>query len=276
LGLRLIASRQYDGGVSPPARDLWTPPPERTYSKEAVNKAGQLLRGFFHTPRAEGQEILDGWDGNELVDAMYAVTWWKQQHAHPLSMVAANLRYHVAKEEGAIDGRLDVAQRLKKRDTIIDKLNRYPKMKLTRMHDIGGVRATLPTLPCLYAVSRRLRKTWTMAGSPRDYIAEPKSSGYRAIHHEVRRGGKVIEVQLRTIRQHAWANQVEDDGRSLGTGYKFGFGSEDIHAFYRAMSDVFWTLDSDQPLSDELRADLNARYDKIRDVLRPQTPRRPK
>jgi ppGpp synthetase/RelA/SpoT-type nucleotidyltranferase len=105
-------------------------------------------------------------------------------------------------------------------------------------------------------------------------VAEPKQSGYRAIHHDVRRDGRVIEVQLRTIRQHAWANQVEDDGRALGTGYKFGFGSEDIHAFYRAMSEAFWALDADQPLSEEMRQELQIRYDKIRDVLRPQATRR--
>lgn len=203
-----------------------------------------------------------------MIEAMYAVTWWKQQHARPLSAVAANLRYHVAKEDGAIRGKLDVAQRLKKRDTIIDKLERYKGMKLTRMHDIGGVRATLPSLACLTAVSRRLRKTWTIV-STRDYVAEPKDSGYRAIHHDVKRRGKVIEVQLRTIRQHAWANQVEDDGRALGTGYKFGFGADSIHDYYRTMSEVFWHLDSDRPLPDELLVELRERYDKIRGVLRP-------
>jgi len=257
--------------VPPPSKDLWAPPHGTTYSKEAVNRAGELLRDFFHAPRPQDQDVLEGWDGDAVVEAMYAVTWWKQQHARPLSTVAANLRYHVAKEDGAIDEKLYVAQRLKKRDTIIDKLERYPGMKLTRMHDIGGVRATLPSLSCLTAVSRRLRKTWTIVNT-RDYVAKPKDSGYRAIHHDVRRQGKVIEVQLRTIRQHAWANQVEDDGRSLGTGYKFGFGAESIHDYYRTMSEVFWRLDSDQPLPDELLTELRERYEKIRGVLRPLRP----
>ena len=173
-------------------------------SKEAVNRAGELLRRFFHTPRDPGVDVFDGFNSNEVIEAIYAVTWWKQPHAIPLSKVGANLRYHVMKEQGEVEGRIDVAQRLKKRDTIIDKLDRYPKMKLTRMHDIGGVRATLPSLPCLHAVSRRLRKTWTIAKT-RDYI-----------------------------------------------------------------------VDSEQPLPDGLQGELRARYEKIRDVLRPQTPRGPK
>jgi hypothetical protein len=148
-------------------------------------------------------------------------------------------------------------------------------MQLTQMHDIGGVRATLPDLACLNAVSRRLKKTWTVART-RDYIAEPKDSGYRAIHHEVRRDGRVIEVQLRTFRQHAWANQVEDDGRALGTGYKFGCGSQAIHDYYRAISDVFFVMDSGQPLDEGLRGRLQGSYDKIKDVLRPATARRSK
>lgn len=62
-----------------------------------------------------------------------------------------------------MNGKVDVTQRLKKRDTIIDKLERFPKMDLTQMHDIGGVRARLPTLECVQATSRRLRKTWNVA-----------------------------------------------------------------------------------------------------------------
>ena len=241
-----------------------------------MNRAGDVLRAAFHSPREqEGDVFGGGKSADEVIEAMEAVTWWKQEHAGPLSKVAANLRYHVTKENGAIEGRIDVAQRLKKRDTIIDKLQRYPKMQLTRMHDVGGVRATLPSLGCLTAVSRRLRKTWTIA-TTRDYIAVPKDLGYRAIHHDVVRGSKVIEVQLRTIRQHAWANQVEDDGRMLGTGYKFGFGCEDIHAYYRAVSEVFWAQDSDQSLPEGLQDELRARYEKIKGVLRPSTPRRPR
>ncbi len=76
-----------------------------------------------------------------------------------------NLRYHVDKEEGRVGGRAEVAQRLKRWTTIIDKLAREPKMPVTQMKDIGGDRALLPSLHHDYAVSRRLRKTWTITGS---------------------------------------------------------------------------------------------------------------
>lgn len=203
---------------------------------------------------------------------MFAITWWKQRHARPLSRVGAGLRYHVIQEQGLVDGRIDVAQRLKKRDTIINKLHRFPKMELTQMHDIGGVRATLPSLSGLAAVSRRLKKTWTIKKT-RDYIADPKQSGYRAVHHDVVRDGVVIEVQLRTVRQHAWANQVEDDGRRLGTGYKFGFGSGDVQNYYRLIGEAFHLLDRGEDLSDGLREELRSAYAKIQPILRPDDAR---
>lgn len=86
----------------------------------------------------------------------------------------------------------------------------------------------------------------------KDYIKEPRSSGYRAIHHIVRRDGRLIEVQLRTVLQDAWANQVEEDSRRLATGYKFGRGGEDVHDYYRIVSEAFAALDRDEDLSPDL------------------------
>ena len=101
----------------------------------------------------------------------------------------------------------------------------------------------------------------------RDYIAEPKPSGYRALHLIVRRGGYPVEVQLRTVLQDAWANQVEEDGRQIGVGLKFGAGATDIHAYYLAVSDAFALLDRGETLPGELEMALNERYAKIRETL---------
>lgn len=139
-------------------------------------------------------------------------------------------------------------------------------MQVTQMQDIGGVRALLPSLPHLHAVSRRLRKTWTIV-RVRDYIAEPKPSGYRALHLIVRRGGYPVEVQLRTVLQDAWANQVEEDGRQIGVGLKFGAGTAEVHAYYVAVSDAFAFLDRGETIPDVLTETLNERYAKIREIL---------
>lgn len=254
--------------MTPRHPDPFRPAPEASYTKGEVNRAGQLLRRFYGQPPEKFEkDPFTGFELDDLVEAMYRVTWWRRLHAAPLNKVAANLRYHVRAEAGLVEGRIDVTQRLKRRSTIFNKLDREPTMELTQMADIGGVRARLPSLRHVYAVSRRLKKTWTIVRT-RDYIETPKSSGYRALHHIVRRDGRHVEVQLRTVRQDAWANQVEDDSRTLATGFKFGRGSDDVHAYYRVVSEAFAMMDREQPLPDELIRELNERYHRVRSELR--------
>lgn len=252
--------------VRPP--DPFKPPPEAVYTNGQVNRAGQLLRRFYGRPPVKpGEDAFAGFDVDELVDAMIAVTWWRGLHARPLSKVGANLRYHVGAEGAEVDGRVDVTQRLKRRPTIFDKLDRQPTMQLTQMWDIGGVRARLPSLGHLQAVSRRLRKTWTIVRT-KDYIKEPRDSGYRAVHHVVRRDGRLIEVQLRTVLQDAWANQVEEDSRRLAVGFKFGRGREPVHDYYRLVSEAFAATDRGEDLSQELVVAINEGYANVSDELR--------
>lgn len=250
----------------PPPTDVFRPRPGDSYSKGQVNRAGKLIHKFWYTPPADESDPLAGWDVNALVDALYAIEWWRQLHAAPLSRVAATLRHHVRKEGGLVGGRIDVTQRLKKRGTMISKLDRESTMELTQMYDVGGVRARLPTLEHVHAVSRRLKKTWTITKT-KDYVAEPKDSGYRAIHHVVKNSGRLIEVQLRTIRQDAWANQVEDESRVQLIGYKFGTGPLDVRGYYECAARVFELMDRGQPIPDELRNELNERHTVVREKL---------
>ncbi len=218
------------------------------------------MRDLYEGPRdGDGHVSLGDFALDDVVDAFRKVTWWRELHAKPLSKVAVNLRYHVAKADGTVGDRIDVAQRLKKRGTMLNKLSREPTMALTQMHDIGGVRARLPSLREVNAVSRRLKKSWTIVKT-RDYVETPKASGYRALHHSVKRDGRIVEVQLRTVRQDAWANQVEDDGRNLAVGLKFGLGADDIHDYYRVMAEAFAVLDRDEPLPSDLAEEINKRY----------------
>ncbi len=160
----------------------------------------------------------------------------------PLSRVAANLRYYAGDQ-----GKPVVAQRLKKFPTIAGKLLREPSMKLSRMADIGGVRAVLPDQGAAYRVSSRLRKNWTITRF-RDYVAEPKVDGYRALHFINRNHGRLIEVQLRTPLQHTWANAVETDARLLAPALKFGAGAQELRDFYVALGELCANADQGVPI----------------------------
>jgi GTP pyrophosphokinase len=238
-----------------------------SFSKGQVNRAGKLLLDVRDAKRQEGNErATERFGAEKIAEADDAVAWWRTLHGSPLSSVAATLRYHVAKEGGQVGGQIEVAQRLKRHDTMIDKLSREPTMQVTQMQDIGGVRAVLPSLHHVYALARRLRKSWTVI-KVRDYIADPKTSGYRALHLIVRRSGYPVEVQLRTVRQHAWANLVEEDGREMGVGLKFGAGASEIHTYYVAVSEALALIDRGERPPDELQAAIIERYAIIKDIL---------
>jgi ppGpp synthetase/RelA/SpoT-type nucleotidyltranferase len=260
--------------MTPRRADPFKPDPAAAFSKRQVDRAARRILEFWESPDSDTPETVGALDGevlDELVDAFVAVTWWRGLHARPLTKVAANARYHVAKENGQVDGRIDVTQRLKRRVTMIYKLDREPTMNLTQMADIGGVRIRLPSLQQLYAVSRRLRKSWTIIKT-RDYVAEPKESGYRAIHHIVKRDGRLVEVQLRTVRQDVWANQVEEDGRARGVGFKFGAGEPEVLNYYLTVAEAFAAMDRGEELPQELIERLNAAYPAAQTYLGRRTP----
>lgn len=206
------------------------------YTKGEVNRAGLLLLDLKERMAREGAVPIDPDYDRRLDEAWDALAWWRSLHARPLSMVAANLRYHVDKADGRIDSRVDVTQRLKRIPTLIGKLGRE-QGSVTQMHDIGGVRAVVPHRWHVYAVRRRLLKSWTIIRE-RDYIEKPKPTGYRALHLIVKRQGYPIEVQLRTFRQDAWANVVEESGRESGQDFKFGAGDTRTLAMFSAAAEL--------------------------------------
>jgi putative GTP pyrophosphokinase len=225
------------------------------FTKGEVNRAGVLLLDLRERMERDGAEraVADS-DEQKLDEAWEALTWWRGLHARPLSAVAANLRYHVDRGNARVRDRIEVTQRLKRLDTLIGKLGRE-RGNVTQMQDIGGVRAVLPSLRHVYVVRRRLLKSWGIVRE-RDYIAEPKSSGYRALHLIVRRMGYPIEVQLRTIGQDVWANQVEETGRQVGLDLKFGAGDERLDSIFLAMAEMIASFDRAELSPDDLREGL--------------------
>jgi hypothetical protein len=129
------------------------------------------------------------------------------------------------------------------------------------------VRAVLPDQDAAYAVAARLRRNWTITRF-RDYIAEPKADGYRALHLINRRRGRLIEVQLRTPLQDAWANMVETDARLYAPDLKFGGGPVELTAYYAALGGVFAMADAGRIRLDtsslDQEKDLRRRADTFR------------
>lgn len=217
-------------------------------SKSQLNKAARLV-------------VAGDLSGSEYRDAVAVVNAWRTAHAYPLNTFTATLRKKTQKLDDAL-----VAQRLKRLPTIIDKLQRQPNMDLTRMQDIGGVRAIVKDMHDL----EMLRREYTEPGrfthelyDVDDYVASPKDDGYRSVHlvfrynNTLARAGNAehykglfVEVQIRTSLQHEWATAVETVGIMLNQHLKTQRGSRQWLEFFEYMSSIFAIIEQ-QPVLDK-------------------------
>lgn len=78
----------------------------------------------------------------------------------------------------------------------------------------------------------------------RDYVTDPKPrSGYRAIHVIVQKEGLFVEIQLRTVSQHAWAELIERTDRSTDVGLKTDRAPDEVTEYYRLGADLLAQVD---------------------------------
>lgn len=207
-------------------------------TRSEVNRAGEKMRRIQRRIQQQGPPD----DRQELARQVYPIfaiiLLFRAVHQYPLAKATMGLR-SVVKSEHC---RVEVSQRLKRFNTILDKLEREPSMALSTMQDIGGCRAVLDSIDEVRRVEQRLRKN----RAPRrvdDYITRPRSSGYRAVHvvvaYEDRKGeARRIEVQLRTRTMHEWAIAVERLGGRLRQDLKSGSGPPEVLDWLRAISEA--------------------------------------
>lgn len=203
------------------------------YSIQEVNAAGRSLSTFAGTTEELGNAI-------DIVDN------WRASHSYPAQSFYVTLKRRASK----IHAKAITAQRTKRLPSIVYKLIQMKELKLSQMQDLGGCRAVLPTL----AHVRKLQKVYEQRPwahkklNPKDYIANPKETGYRGIHLKYRFTGKgdklpydglKIEIQLRTSLQHKWATAVEAADTFTKQALKSNKGKKEWHRFFALMSSIF-------------------------------------
>jgi putative GTP pyrophosphokinase len=187
-------------------------------SKSRVTRAGENVRNG--TPTAEDFHVIDQ---------------WRAAHRNVLNTFQAILRQRT-RGTG-----ITVAQRHKRKRTIFDKLNRLPGMRLAQMDDVAGCRLIFKKLKDLYAfreafLGARFNHHRRNAHDKYDYIKNPKDTGYRGVHdvyeYDVKSevgkqlAGLNLELQYRSLVQHAWATAVEVIGFITTSQPKFQKGDQ--------------------------------------------------
>jgi ppGpp synthetase/RelA/SpoT-type nucleotidyltranferase len=215
-------------------------------SKSAINRCGDLLRDYLNDPSGD-------YDWEQVNYALDVLGEFRSSFQYPLTKVTMGLRVMVKAEAGTVV----VAQRLKRMDRILGKLQRMPGTNVARLEDIGGCRAVLARPDDVTGVLRRIRKRWDVVRE-RDYITDPKPSGYRAFHVVVERDGRRIEVQLRTQGQQDWADSLEAFASALDLPLKDDKGPEEVLGYFHAAGEGIYRDEYGVAMDDEFMASFQA------------------
>ena len=207
-------------------------------SKNQVKKSGKYFRD---NPRENFNKTTCGKENLQVLSN------WRDVHGAVLNTAQAWIR-RLDKSRDII-----VAQRLKRFDTILDKLVTARSSDLSTMHDIAGVRVIFKNEGDLRDFRKKMEKSRAKhirknTVDHYDYIKRPKETGYRGVHDVYERrcstktvyNGLKFEVQLRTSVQHAWATAVEIYDLSQGTRLKFSSMSEEdnVRQYFSYISEL--------------------------------------
>lgn len=227
-------------------------------TKSQLKKAGSRIRRFYR-----GEASL-----RDLDDAIRDIESYRAQFAKPLRAMNMALRRYVRQAEVSAQ----VTQRLKKVPTIIDKISaRETALNLTTMHDIGGCRAVVEDLEALNQLLRViLERNPHRIIKHRDYVTDPRASGYRA-HHLIFETSNTlpVEVQLRTRSMHIWAETVEGFSHDLHMNLKQD-GEGVMFEFLKVVAEIYWCRESGAPVTDELRTLYNELLVEAKDFMKKQ------
>jgi len=162
---------------------------------------------------------------------------WRGKHLSPM----IQLKDFVIQETEKLQIKpVFVSARLKMITTILDKIKTGRHTKLSTMQDLGGVRIVFDNSEDLYTYYNEILKSKAFKIlRTKDYIKEPKETGYRGIHIVYNIYGYNIELQLRTEGQHIWATTVETVGWYLKQDLKSGKGEEEYLKTFKEFSSFF-------------------------------------
>lgn len=200
----------------------------RNFTKGEIDRLGNTIR-------EENSQIKD----NTLIELQN----YRTSHKETISAIF-NFLCSISNK---IHPQTIVTYRIKRIESIIGKLNRYPDMRFSRMWDIGGCRCITRNNNDIYKIRKIIIETSDFEiVKEKNYIDEPQNDGYKSLHLFIKQKGcdKVIEVQLRNQKDHNWATLVEITDLLYDSKLK-EFGDinaiveyKDLFRFHHLLSDI--------------------------------------
>lgn len=226
------------------------------YSKSQIDRFGKWLI------RPEG--IPE----DKLLDAEIALDEWRQEFLQPLTDVTLKCQELLQNEIPNIY----IAQRLKRKPQIINKLNRAYPMRLSQMQDIGGCRIIVEENEqidkALELIQSKAKNRTFKVLRVADYREKGrKESGYRAVHVIANRSNHEVEIQLRTFSQHSWAEEIERTSIICEKPLKEGKGPPEVIDYFHKTSDAIHAYSRGRPITKDLLSSIQNGYKNLANVV---------
>jgi putative GTP pyrophosphokinase len=177
-------------------------------SKSQIDQLGERIRGGM--PSALDMKDLDS----------YRLSF-ASAYAHVVGRIRSELDFELT------------GRPTKSTTSISDKLARE-STRLSQIQDIAGCRVVVPDVMVQDLVVTRLTGIFGR-GAIFDRRQKP-SSGYRAVHVVVRSLERPIEIQVRTVLQHMWAELSEKLSDVVSPTVKYGGGPRNLTDFLGRLS----------------------------------------
>lgn len=174
-------------------------------------------------------------DNNELSDLQA----YRVAHNNTLKEVFHKICKHInrGKTNANVKNTKITTYRIKRLESIIKKLHRFPDSRLCRMWDIGGCRIILESNNQVYKMVNFIKGNFIIKRE-KDYIKNPSEDGYKSYHIYVQipESKFVIEIQIRNRESHDWATLVEISDLVFDSGLKEYGKNKELQKFHLLLS----------------------------------------
>lgn len=226
-------------------------------TKGEVDRLGEKIRG-------NSGDL----DNNILNELEFYRKSYKDSLAEAFNIICQK-RFKVSRE-------IIVTYRIKRIESIISKLKRYPEMRFSRMWDIGGCRIITKNNEEVYKLREIIHSQFKVI-KENNYLNEAQDDGYKSLHIyvSVPNSNLIIEIQLRNLEDHNWSTLVEISDLLFDAGLKEYKKNKKLLQFHKLLSNFqnldFYTaktivdIEKDYKYSDTLQSVFSRNYLDIRE-----------